>query len=74
MRCDRFWPGAMVVHIRRNRTLEKSGILRLTAYGLKGRYFVKLYCVTRNIPTDNFRLSQNNIVDTENRYKQSRRA
>ena len=33
-------------------------------------YFVKLYCVTRNIPTDNIRLSQNNIVDAENRYKQ----
>ena len=34
-------------------------------------YFVKLYCVTRNIPTDNIRLSQNNIVDPENRYKQT---
>src|SRR3954471_19327592 len=33
-------------------------------------YFVKLYCSTRNIPTDNIRLSQNNIVDPENRYKQ----
>jgi ribosomal protein S12 methylthiotransferase accessory factor len=33
-------------------------------------YFVKLYCDTRNIPTDNIRLSQNNIVDPENRYKQ----
>ena len=31
---------------------------------------MKLYCVTRNIPTDNIRLSQNNIVDPENRYKQ----
>ena len=30
----------------------------------------KLYCNTRNIPTDNIRLSQNNIVDPENRYKQ----
>ena len=26
-------------------------------------YFVKLYCVTRNISTENIRLSQNNIVD-----------
>lgn len=34
-------------------------------------YFVKLYCNTRNIPTDNIRLSQNNIVDPENRYKQT---
>ena len=33
-------------------------------------YFVKLYCVTRNIPTDNIRLSQNYIVDPDNRYKQ----
>jgi hypothetical protein len=31
---------------------------------------VKLYCETRNIPTDNIRLSQNNIVDPENRYNQ----
>jgi len=29
-----------------------------------------LYCDTRNIPTENIRLSQNNIVDPENRYKQ----
>ena len=34
-------------------------------------YFVKLYCQTRNIPTENIRLSQNNIVDPENRYKQT---
>jgi len=33
-------------------------------------YFVKLSCETRNIPTENIRLSQNNIVDPENRYKQ----
>jgi ribosomal protein S12 methylthiotransferase accessory factor len=33
-------------------------------------YFVKLYCSTRNIPTENIRLSQNNIVDPENRYQQ----
>ena len=31
---------------------------------------MKLYCVTRNIPTENIRLSQNNIVDPENRYQQ----
>jgi len=29
-----------------------------------------LYCNTRNISTENIRLSQNNIVDPENRYKQ----
>jgi hypothetical protein len=28
---DRLWPGAAVAHTRRNRTLEKSEILRLTA-------------------------------------------
>jgi ribosomal protein S12 methylthiotransferase accessory factor len=33
-------------------------------------YFVKLYCDTRNISTENIRLSQNNIVDPENRYQQ----
>ena len=31
---------------------------------------MKLYCNTRNIPTENIRLSQNNIVDPENRYQQ----
>jgi ribosomal protein S12 methylthiotransferase accessory factor len=33
-------------------------------------YFVKLYCDARKIPTENIRLSQNNIVDPENRYQQ----
>ncbi len=42
----------------------------LASSALCAAYFVKLYCVTRNIPTDNIRLSQNNIVDPENRYKQ----
>ncbi len=31
---------------------------------------MKVYCLARDIPTDNIRLSQNNIVDPENRYKQ----
>ena len=31
---------------------------------------MKLYCSTRDIPTENIRLSQNNIVDPENRYQQ----
>ena len=30
-----------------------------------------MYCAARDIPTDNIRLSQNNIVDPENRYKQT---
>ena len=33
-------------------------------------YFVKVYCNSRDIPTENIRLSQNNIVDPENRYNQ----
>ncbi|VFT16624.1 protein YcaO [Pseudomonas aeruginosa] len=42
----------------------------LASSALCAAYFVKLYCQTRNIPTDNIRLSQNNIVDPENRYRQ----
>lgn len=42
----------------------------LASSALCAAYFVKLYCQTRNIPTDNIRLSQNNIVDPEDRYKQ----
>ena len=42
----------------------------LASSALCAAYFVKLYCDTRGIPTDNIRLSQNNIVDPENRYKQ----
>ncbi|KTT33123.1 protein involved in RimO-mediated beta-methylthiolation of ribosomal protein S12 YcaO [Pseudomonas oryzihabitans] len=42
----------------------------LASSALCAAYFVKLYCQTRNISTDNIRLSQNNIVDPENRYAQ----
>ena len=42
----------------------------LASSALCAAYFVKLYCETRNIPTDNIRLSQNNIVDPGNRYQQ----
>ena len=42
----------------------------LASSALCAAYFVKLYCSTRNIPTENIRLSQNNIVDPENRYQQ----
>jgi len=42
----------------------------LASSALCAAYFVKLYCNTRNIPTDNIRLSHNNVVDPENRYKQ----
>jgi ribosomal protein S12 methylthiotransferase accessory factor len=41
----------------------------LASSALCAAYFVKLYCDTRKIPTENIRLSQNNIVDPENRYK-----
>ena len=43
----------------------------LASSALCAAYFVKLYCSTRNIPTENIRLSQNNIVDPENRYQQT---
>jgi ribosomal protein S12 methylthiotransferase accessory factor len=42
----------------------------LASSALCAAYFVKLYCETRNISTENIRLSQNNIVDPENRYQQ----
>ncbi len=42
----------------------------LASSALCAAYFVKLYCQARDIPTENIRLSQNNIVDPESRYKQ----
>ena len=42
----------------------------LASSALCAAYFVKLYCDTRGISTENIRLSQNNIVDPENRYRQ----
>ncbi|RUO58728.1 OsmC domain/YcaO domain-containing protein [Pseudidiomarina insulisalsae] len=42
----------------------------LASSAMCAAYFVKVYCVSRNIPTDNIRLSQNNIVDPEDRYNQ----
>ncbi len=42
----------------------------LASSALCAAYFVKLYCDTRNIATENIRLSQNNIVDPKNRYQQ----
>ena len=42
----------------------------LASSALCAAYFVKLYCNTRNISTEHIRLSQNNIVDPENRYQQ----
>ncbi len=42
----------------------------LASSALCAAYFVKVYCNSRNIPTENIRLSQNNIVDPNNRYQQ----
>lgn len=42
----------------------------LASSALCAAYFVKVYCVSRDISTDGIRLSQNNIVDPENRYNQ----
>jgi len=42
----------------------------LASSALCAAYFVKVYCNARDIPTDNIRLSQNNIIDPENRYNQ----
>jgi ribosomal protein S12 methylthiotransferase accessory factor len=42
----------------------------LASSALCAAYFVRVYCLARNIPTENIRLSQNNIVDPENRYNQ----
>jgi ribosomal protein S12 methylthiotransferase accessory factor len=42
----------------------------LASSALCAAYFVKVYCLSRAIPTDEIRVSQNNIIDPENRYNQ----
>ena len=42
----------------------------LASSALCAAYFVKVYCVARNIPTEDIRVSQNNIIDPEDRYNQ----
>jgi len=42
----------------------------LASSALCAAYFVRVYCLGRDIPTDDIRLSQSNIVDPENRYNQ----
>jgi len=42
----------------------------LASSAMCAAYLVKVYCLARNIPTEDIRLTQNNIVDPENRYKQ----
>lgn len=42
----------------------------LASSALCAAYFVRIYCNSRDIPTEHIRLSQNNIVDPEDRYNQ----
>lgn len=42
----------------------------LASSALCAAYFVKVYCNARNIPTDDLKVIQNNIVDPDNRYHQ----
>lgn len=43
----------------------------LASSALCAAYFVKVYCVARDIPTEDIRVTQNNIVDPDNRYNQT---
>ncbi|MCE3014198.1 MAG: OsmC domain/YcaO domain-containing protein [Proteobacteria bacterium] len=43
----------------------------LASSALCAAYFVKIYCVARNIATDDIRVTQDNIVDPDNRYNQT---
>ena len=43
----------------------------LASSALCAAYFVKVYCKSRDISTNGIRIAQNNIVDPENRYKQT---
>ncbi len=43
----------------------------LASSALCAAYFVKVYCVARGIPTDDIKVTQNNIVDPDNRYNQT---
>ncbi|MBO6826816.1 MAG: OsmC domain/YcaO domain-containing protein [Sneathiella sp.] len=43
----------------------------LASSALCAAYFIKVYCLARDIPTDDIRVSQNNIIDPDNRYNQT---
>ncbi len=43
----------------------------LASSAMCAAYFVKVYCKARDISTNDITLTQNNIVDPENRYKQT---
>jgi ribosomal protein S12 methylthiotransferase accessory factor len=42
----------------------------LASSALCAAYFVRVYCAARDISTENIQISQNNIVDPEDRYNQ----
>jgi ribosomal protein S12 methylthiotransferase accessory factor len=42
----------------------------LASSALCAAYFVKVYCIARKIPTEDITVTQNNIIDPENRYNQ----
>lgn len=42
----------------------------LASSALCAAYFIKVYCKSRDISTENIRLSQNNIIDPDDRYNQ----
>ncbi len=43
----------------------------LASSALCAAYFVKVYCKARNIPTEDISITQDNIIDPENRYQQT---
>ncbi|WP_127717154.1 OsmC domain/YcaO domain-containing protein [Halobacteriovorax sp. HLS] len=43
----------------------------LASSALCAAYFVKVYCIARGIPTEDIKLSQDNIINPENRYDQT---
>lgn len=43
----------------------------LASSAMCAAYFVKAYCLARDIPTDDISITQDNIIDPENRYKQT---
>ncbi len=43
----------------------------LASSALCAAYFVKVYCKARDIPTEDISITQDNIIDPENRYKQT---
>ena len=43
----------------------------LASSALCAAYFVKVYCIARDIPTEDIKVTQNNIIDPDNRYNQT---